>query len=140
MIQTSLIQPEVKTLLSYATSEKKVEREYQLYIESPDRELYGYYIDQDVVGCIGIAKGDAKHCEIKHIAVSLKYRGQGIGRDMIRYIEEHYSLSSIYAETDQDAVIFYKNLGFHITSLGEKYPGVERFACLLNCRSTVNDL
>ena len=52
---------------------------------------------------------------------------------MIRYVEEHHAFSSIYAETDQDAVNFYKNIGFHITSLGEKYPGVERFACLLNC-------
>ncbi|MCY1251522.1 hypothetical protein D9M72_652950 [compost metagenome] len=52
---------------------------------------------------------------------------------MIRYVEEHHAFSSIYAETDQEAVLFYKNLGFHITSLGEKYPGVERFGCLLTC-------
>ncbi|QSB09345.1 GNAT family N-acetyltransferase [Lysinibacillus fusiformis] len=133
LIQSSKIQPEVKTLLSYATSEKKVDREYPLYIQNPERVLYGYTIEQDLVGCIGIVKGEANRCEIKHIAVSPAFRGKGIGREMIRYVEEYHAFSSIYAETDQDAVTFYKNLGFHITSLGEKYPGVERFACLLAC-------
>lgn len=78
-------------------------------------------------------KREANQCEIKHIAVSPAYRGKGIGREMIRYVEEHHAFSSIYAETDQEAVLFYKNIGFHITSLGEKYPGVERFGCLLTC-------
>ncbi|MGY4795676.1 GNAT family N-acetyltransferase [Lysinibacillus fusiformis] len=133
LIQSSKIQPEVKTLLSYATSEKKVDREYPLYIENTERVLYGYTIEQDLVGCIGIVKGEANRCEIKHIAVSPAFRGKGIGREMIRYVEEYHAFSSIYAETDQEAVLFYKNLGFHITSLGEKYPGVERFACLLTC-------
>jgi len=126
LIQSSKIQPEVKTLLSYATSEKKVDREYPLYIENTERVLYGYTIEQDLVGCIGIVKGEANRCEIKHIAVSPVFRGKGIGREMIRYVEEHHAFSSIYAETDQEAVLFYKNLGFHITSLGENYPGVER--------------
>lgn len=133
MIHSSKIQPEVKTLLSYATSEKKVDREYPLYIENPERVLYGYTIEQDLVGCIGIVKGEANRCEIKHITVSPVFRGKGIGREMIRYVEEHHAFSSIYAETDQEAVLFYKNIGFHITSLGEKYPGVERFGCLLTC-------
>ncbi|KMN36530.1 GNAT family acetyltransferase [Lysinibacillus sp. LK3] len=133
MIHSSKIHPDVKTLLSYATSEKKVDREYPLYIENPERVLYGYTIEQDLVGCIGIVKGEANRCEIKHIAVSPVFRGKGIGREMIRYVEEHHAFSSIYAETDQEAVLFYKNLGFHITSLGEKYPGVERFGCLLTC-------
>jgi hypothetical protein len=30
-----------------------------------------------------------------------------------------------------NAVNFYRNIGFEITSLGEKYPGVERFQCIL---------
>lgn len=133
MIQSSTIHPEVKTLLSYATSEMKVDSEYHLYIQSPERVLYGYYIEQNIVGCIGLAKMDRKQCEIKHIAVSPAYRGKGIGREMVQYIKDHYCFSSICAETDQDAVNFYKNLDFQITSLLEKYPGVERFACLLTC-------
>lgn len=46
---------------------------------------------------------------------------------MIRFICKEYNLNSISAETDKDAVMFYSNFGFHVTSLGEKCPGVERF-------------
>jgi len=48
---------------------------------------------------------------------------------MIDFIIEKHSLSMISTETDQDAVNFYNKIGFSITSLGEKYPGVERFWC-----------
>ena len=42
-------------------------------------------------------------------------------------MENEYT--SIVAETDHEAVDFYRRYVFFITSLGEKYPGVERFLC-----------
>ena len=100
-------------------------------IYMPQQGNYGYYMDQELVGCLGIELVDAHQCVIKHFAVSPVHRGKGIGGEMVQFINHHHSFSSIYAETDRDAVIFYKNIGFHITSLGEKHPGVERFAYLL---------
>ena len=73
-------------------------------------------------------------CEIKHIAVSRNARGNGIGSKMIQFICKKYKLEFISAETDKDAVEFYQRYGFKITSLGEKYPGVERFWCELEIR------
>lgn len=130
-IKSTSIQPNVRELLSFATSEKNVEKEYELYMQSPVRELYGYDLESEVAGCIGIEFLSPKHCEIKHIAVSPNHRRIGIGSKMINIILEKYSLSFMFAETDKDAVNFYKNYGFKITSLGEKYPGVERFQCIL---------
>lgn len=133
-IKLNSFQPNLRKLLSFATSEKNVEREYKLYIQSPVRELYGYEFGDDIIGCIGIELLGPKRCEIKHIAVSPNHRGKGIGSKMISFIKDKYSLSFISAETDKDAVIFYKNYGFKITSLGEKYPGVERFQCILESK------
>ncbi|MGE7945798.1 GNAT family N-acetyltransferase [Lysinibacillus sp. NPDC093688] len=130
-IKSTTIQPNVRELLSFATSEKNIEKEYELYMQSPVRELYGYDLESEVAGCIGIEFLSPKRCEIKHIAVSPNHRGIGIGSKMICFISEKYSLSFMFAETDKDAVDFYKNYGFKITSLGEKYPGVERFQCIL---------
>lgn len=130
-IKSTSIQPNVKELLSFATSEKNVEKEYELYMQSPVRKLYGYDLESEVAGCIEIEFLSRKRCEIKHIAVSLDHRGIGIGSKMISFVLEKYSLSFIFAETDKDAVNFYENYGFKITSLGEKYPGVERFQCIL---------
>lgn len=68
---------------------------------------------------------------ICHIAVMLKYRHQGIALQMIREVVRMHQLTYIEAETDDEAVEFYKKIGFEIKSLGEKYPGIERFHCYL---------
>jgi ribosomal protein S18 acetylase RimI-like enzyme len=50
---------------------------------------------------------------------------------MVRFVCDKHSLKFISAETHKDAVEFYRKYGFKITSLGEKYLGVERFLCKL---------
>jgi ribosomal protein S18 acetylase RimI-like enzyme len=129
-LRTIEIHPNVWNLFSYATSEKNVEKEYKSYMELPCRKLYGYVLDGELVGCIGIELLNQKRCEIKHIAVSPRHRNEGIGSKMINFILEQYSLVSVIAETDNDAVNFYKKYGFEIISQGEKYIGVERFQCI----------
>ncbi|MCR2823625.1 GNAT family N-acetyltransferase [Lederbergia panacisoli] len=78
-------------------------------------------------GCIGIEIINSKECVIRHIAVSSEQRGKGFGSKMINFLSEQYPFIS--AETDKDAVDFYRKYGFIITNLGEKDPGVERFLC-----------
>jgi N-acetylglutamate synthase-like GNAT family acetyltransferase len=129
-INSKIIHPSIRRLLSYATSEDKIDQEYEKYIQSLKRKLYGFEFEGEIVGCIGIEFISSNDCEIKHIAVSLTQRGKGIGSKMIKFVCDKHSLSFISAETDKDAVDFYRNYGFEITSLGEKYPGVERFLCV----------
>ncbi|QDQ02203.1 GNAT family N-acetyltransferase [Lysinibacillus fusiformis] len=126
-VNAETIPPSISKLLSLATSQHKVEQEYEKYVTSLNRTLYSFDIAGEMVGCIGIEQISLFACEIKHIAVLAHQRGHGIGSKMIHYISEKYSLIS--AETDHEAVEFYRNCGFMITSLGEKYPGVERFLC-----------
>ena len=131
LIHSSTIHPSVKELLSYATSESAIDREYEKYIFDTSRHLYSWEVNGKAIGCLGIEFANEAHCEIKHIAVSPAARGNGVGRKMIDFILKEYSLEMITAETDRDAVEFYRSYGFKITSLGEKYPGVERFLCEL---------
>lgn len=84
-------------------------------------------MEGETLGCIGVEISSLNLCEIKHIAVSSEQRGKGIGSKMISFILMMYP--SVSAETDTDAVEFYRKYGFRITSLGEKYSGVERFLC-----------
>lgn len=138
-ITTFQVQPEIRELLSYATSKDRIEPEYEKYIRSPERELYGLELKGEMVGCIGLEFSNSHSCEIKHIAVSPMVRGSNIGSRMIKFVCHKHSLISIKAETDIEAVKFYEKNGFNITSLGEKYPGVERFFCeytILNLSST----
>ncbi|TWT13267.1 GNAT family N-acetyltransferase [Planomicrobium sp. CPCC 101079] len=123
-------QSEIEEVLSFATS--KAREEYRKYLETNKRKLYVYKVNEAVGGCIGIELIADNNCVIKHIAVSLENRGQRIGSKMIGLICEKYKFSSILAETDQDAVDFYRRIGFETKSLGEKYPGRERFLCQKN--------
>ncbi|MED4219515.1 GNAT family N-acetyltransferase [Priestia megaterium] len=128
------IDPTIKKLLSYATSEEKIDAEYKKYICLPNRKLYSAEVNGEIVSCIGVEFHNSKEVVIKHISVLPKERGSGIGSSMIRFICKEYNLNSISAETDKDAVMFYSNFGFHVTSLGEKYPRVERFLCIFEVK------
>ena len=128
-ITLTMVNPTIKKLLSYATLEEKVDGEYKKYTCLPSRKLYSIEVNGETVSCIGVEFLNAKEAVIKHIAVLPKERGKEIGSSMIRFLCKNYDIHSIFAETDKEAVNFYSKFGFKITSLGEKYPGVERFLC-----------
>ncbi|WP_079527871.1 GNAT family N-acetyltransferase [Halobacillus hunanensis] len=129
-VNSTIIHPTIKVLLTYATSEERVEQELEKYIQLTKRKLYVLELKGVIVGCIGIEFASTGICEIKHIAVSPVERGRKLGSKMVDYVCNKHALRSIFAETDIDAVDFYRNYGFEITSLAEKYPGVERFICV----------
>ncbi|MCL6600332.1 MAG: GNAT family N-acetyltransferase [Alicyclobacillus macrosporangiidus] len=64
-----------------------------------------------------------------HIAVRPSERNKGLGRQMLKRIVSSSGITELYAETDRESVGFYRRCGFSIESVGEKYPGVERFRC-----------
>ena len=101
------------------------------YCENPDQVILGMESDNELVGFIGFRFQSENVAIIRHIAVRRDHRGNGIGREMILEICSNYSLQEVSAETDKDAVDFYRKVGFTIQSLGEKYPGTERFLCKL---------
>ena len=49
---------------------------------------------------------------INDIAVNSNFRGKGIGSKLVRFIFEQFEVNKIIAETDDDAVMFYKRCGF----------------------------
>jgi ribosomal protein S18 acetylase RimI-like enzyme len=86
----------------------------------------------ELVGVVGSLRIHPGLAEILHMAVDAPYRGKGWGRMAIQHLRtDVYPDVWLMAETDRDAVGFYAQLGFHVTSLGEKYPGRERFQCVL---------
>lgn len=107
----------------------RIQQESQLYQTSEERELYGLMQNDSLAGLVGIIRED-QDIVIKHIAVHPNYRLQGIGSELIQAVKGISKSKSIVAETDHEAVQFYEKNGFSITSLGEKYPGVERFLCI----------
>ena len=58
-----------------------------------------------------------------------RLRGRGIGRRLLTEVLAAVGATELVAQTDTDAVGFYRACGFAVSSLGEMYPGVERFEC-----------
>jgi ribosomal protein S18 acetylase RimI-like enzyme len=123
---------EVKRLIAQCMwpDDERIEKELNKYMESDSRELLGSTNNNELVGLIGIICESMEEVELKHIAVKAEYRGKGIGSYMLNEFINKKKTVRIKAETDKEAVGFYRNFGFSITSLGEKYPGVERFECV----------
>ena len=112
-------------------SPEQVERARARYDPEAGWHLLGYAPAGPLLGSIGIQITGPGEGTVRHIAVLPAYRSQGIGRRLLQHAVEADRLHRLVAETDQDAVGFYRRCGFIITSLGERYPGVERFKCEL---------
>lgn len=125
---------ELKSLLAECMwpDDVRISRELDCYLTDDSRGIYGEVIHNRLAGLIGIVSYSEEAVELKHIAIEPQYRGQGLGTKLIYEYIHSYHPSQISAETDQDAVGFYSKIGFEIHSLGEKYPGVERFNCILS--------
>jgi ribosomal protein S18 acetylase RimI-like enzyme len=134
MIDLKGYQPfeEVRDLLAECMwpDDGRINNEFLHYMNADSRILFGKIINNVLVGLIGFTFLSAYQIELRHIAVKQGYRNQGLGKGMLTDILEERKLIEIVAETDKNAVNFYRRTGFHITSLGEKYPGVERFHCV----------
>jgi ribosomal protein S18 acetylase RimI-like enzyme len=131
-ITHKLDNPEIKELISYSVfpDPEKLEEVIKQYQSEEALTLYGYEDENVLVGIIGVLKNENNTLVIKHIAVQPENRLKGYGRGLILELLEDSRPTMITAETDADAVDFYRSIGFTVYSLGELYPGVERFRCV----------
>lgn len=111
---------------------EEVDAELDSYAEDHSQELFGGFVNGELAGVIGIRYFSGDEAVIRHLAVQAEWRGNGIGRGIIEELSRTEGIVKLKAETDRDAVDFYRNAGFHIVSLGEQSPGVERFECTLS--------
>lgn len=135
-LRSRLESPQVRELVDqfeYPEDVRKAKTDQILgeYRAHPDRPLVGVESDGDLVGLIGLRVVSSDAAVIGHLVVRRDRRRRGFGRQLVAAASRMYPSATITAETDRDAVEFYRRLGFGIESLGERYPGVERFNCKL---------
>ena len=80
-----------------------------------------------IVGVAGVTLRDPGLVEISHLAVEASRRREGRGRRLMGAVQRALAPRVCWLTTDDDAVGFYRRLGFVVRSLGERYPGRERF-------------
>lgn len=114
-------------------SEEKIARAIKEYASNDSIRVFGYSKNHVICGIIVLDVSGKECATIKAIAVEENHRKQGIGKGMIHHLIRKALVKVIVAETDDDAVGFYRNTGFIIEDLGEKYEGITRYKCTLDC-------
>ncbi|MBF5001751.1 GNAT family N-acetyltransferase [Nocardia sp. BSTN01] len=121
----------VRSLLSAAVGggAARLDAVMRRYCEDPATALLAVFRGSEPIGVAGYERR-ADRIVLLHIATSV--RGRGGGRRLVARIRADDPALPIVAETDRTALGFYVALGFGVTSLGQKYPGVERFRVRLD--------
>lgn len=122
---------EIQQLLGYSVfpDPESLQEAVSQYENNEQTWLFAYESEGLPVGIIGFELNEQQEMTLRHLAVEPESRGEGFGRGMLLEIIDDIQPVRITVETDEEAVQFYRNVGFVIRSLGEKYPGVERFLC-----------
>ena len=136
-IKHLLDDPSVLQIMAYSQYEHSLERaakQAQAYSKNPAQQFYGWMEDGTVLGACGFLVHEDK-LEITSIAVAEAARGRGIGNAMVDALRERTPALPIDAETDDDAIGFYRKCGFSATAI-QKY-GVRRWMCTLPIEETL---
>lgn len=103
------------------------------YFIDKSKKIFICLNEDKIVGIIILTINGENSAEIVGIAVHSSFQKQGIGSFMVRESANKMNLHMVLAETDDDAVGFYKNMGFDITKEVKHYDNgsVDRYHCLL---------
>jgi ribosomal protein S18 acetylase RimI-like enzyme len=122
---------EVRSLVASAFGSPEAAQGALRRYRSGEWSVLGFEDEGKVIGLVGLEQASSTTTRVRGLAVSSGLRGQGIGRLLIDEARARMPSMTFYAETDADAVDFYRRCGFEVASRGERYPGVERFRCTL---------
>ena len=115
----------------YIPTKEKLNGLADKFESSEDIFAFACVCDGFVDGVIVLKRAARGKFEIKSVAVGPTRRNKGIASRLVRYAADTLKCKSIIAETDDDAVGFYRKYGFEVISFGEKYPGIVRYLCTL---------
>ena len=117
----------------FMPTKEKFNKKIDLFLNDNSVKIFACLSQTKIVGIIVVSFMEQYKIEIVGIAVDLPARGKGIGSYMINQLVNNYSLLSVYAETDNDAVGFYQKNNFRITEFSEIYDSetVIRYKCEL---------
>ncbi|MFB9312177.1 GNAT family N-acetyltransferase [Nocardioides plantarum] len=124
-----LLSEPVAALLRRAMSDHSAQQELGAYEARADRDLYGWSVDHELVSVAGISN-DRPDAELLHLATSLEHERHGHAGALLHAAFTELALRQLVAETDGDAVDFYRITGFEIASVASAWPG-SRYRCTL---------
>ena len=116
----------------YNPTKKRIQRRIAGYERDPHVLALAYMEEKVPVGILILREEGESTYEILDFAVLPFRRREGLGRQMLNACRRQLPMRMILAETDDDAVGFYRKYGFSIQELGDVYhSGITRYLCRL---------
>lgn len=130
-IKLSICENRIYELLApsvYNPTEERLLNRAKKYQEDEETNVYVYKEDNEYKGIVVFEIFDST-ATILDIAVKPEHQGQGIGSKLIDFIFNSFNVNSIIAETDDDAIGFYKKYGFTVADTKVKFD-TKRYVCV----------
>ena len=137
-VKDKLFRDDILPLLApsvYNPTSERLQARAEKYSSDPDIRVCAYK-EYEYKGIVAFSMED-NIATILDIAVSSDFRGQGIGSRLVNYIKDKINPEKNIAETDDDAVLFYKKYGFEATPIKTDYDS-NRYSCILEVNSKSN--
>ena len=130
-IKEIITEPDILKLLApsvYNPTEERLLNRAKKYQEDEETNVYVYKEDNEYKGIV-VFKIINNSATILDIAVKPEHRGQGIGSKLIDFIFNQFSVEAVVAETDDDAIGFYKKYGFSVVDTKVEFD-TKRYVCV----------
>lgn len=140
-VKASLFDPEILTLLApsvYNPTPERLKHRAEKYTADSIVKAYACKNSEKYIGIV-VFKTENGAAEILDIAVKPQYRKKGIGKSLIDFIFNQFPIDTIIAETDDEAIEFYKRCGFAIAPTKE-VSDIRRYFCKLSAVSKHYDM
>ena len=117
----------------FLPTEEKFNNKIDTFLIDNSVKIFACFEQDKILGVMVVSFIEQRKIEIIGVAVDVSARGKGIGSYMINQVVNNYALLSVYAETDNDAVGFYRNNNFSVVQFSETYGDetVVRYKCEL---------
>ena len=136
-IKEIITEPNILKLLApsvYNPTQERLLNRAKKYQEDENTNIYAYKHNGEYKGIV-VFKIANNSATILDIAVKPEYQGQGIGGKLIDFIFDQFEVDNITAETDDDAIGFYKKYGFTVANTKVEFD-TKRYVCV--CESVTH--
>lgn len=132
-IKSSICENRIYELLApsvFNPIEERLLNRAKKYQEDEETNVYVYKEDNEYKGIVVFEIFDST-ATILDIAVNPEHQGKGIGSKLIDFIFNSFNVNNITAETDDDAIGFYKKYGFTVADTKVEFD-TKRYTCVKN--------
>jgi N-acetylglutamate synthase-like GNAT family acetyltransferase len=122
-------EPAVRKVLEHSHGSTEALEEACAGYRSGEWTFIGWQEGNEILACAGAETLDGGTIGIRSIAVSPMWRKRGLGRALVDALAERAGAVRVVAETDDDAVGFYRACGFAVSEAAPKFERA-RYRCV----------